>query len=111
MAELTNAKGLDGAPVPAPEAAALLAASPALPKLVACDWRVDLTTTSSTVSSQAEPTALVQLKVEGQPTMAGEDPVVQDVNVEMGRRELKTLVAGLSDIRDQLQNVSEEAAQ
>ena len=111
MAELTNAKSLDGAPVPAPEAAAPLSAAPSLPELVGCDWRVDLTTASTTVSTQAEPTALVQLRVKGQPQKVGEDGVVRDVNVELGRSELKTMVAALHDIRDMLDKTADDEAQ
>ena len=106
--ELSNAKGLDGAPVPAPEAAALLSAAPKLPELVGCDWTTRLTTSSSTVTSQAEPTALVQLQIREQPTRVGEDPQVRDVNVELGRRELRTLMKSLHDIRDMLDETAEQ---
>uniref|UniRef100_A0A3B4APT2 COMM domain-containing protein n=1 Tax=Periophthalmus magnuspinnatus TaxID=409849 RepID=A0A3B4APT2_9GOBI len=65
-----------------------------LPQLKEMDWRVDLVTSSESVSRMAVPTCLLQLKA------------VSTVTMELSRESLDTMLDGLGRIRDQLSVVA-----
>ncbi|CAL1594267.1 unnamed protein product [Knipowitschia caucasica] len=74
-----------------------------LPQLKEVDWRVDLVSSSESVSRMAVPTCLLQLKVEDS---CGGDEAVSTVTVELSRESLDTMLDGLGRIRDQLSAVA-----
>ena len=73
-----------------------------LPRLLDVDWRVDVKTASGHMSNLAIPTALVDLKVQAQPTTSGMMPKTQVVSFEMSRETVSTMLEGLHKIRDTL---------
>ncbi|XP_026166653.1 COMM domain-containing protein 9 [Mastacembelus armatus] len=76
-----------------------------LPQLKELSWRVDLVTSSDSVSRMSVPTCLVQFKVEDPcPSAGGES--VSPVTVELSRESLDTILDGLGRIRDQLSVVA-----
>lgn len=75
-----------------------------LPQLKEMDWRVDLITSSESVSRMAVPTCLVQLKMED--SCCRGDEAVSTVTVELSRESLDTMLDGLGRIRDQLSVVA-----
>ncbi|KAM8751568.1 COMM domain-containing protein 9 isoform 2-T2 [Acanthopagrus schlegelii] len=74
-----------------------------LPQLKELDWRVDMVTSSDSVSRMSVPTCLVQFKMED-PSAGGES--ASAVTVELGRESLDTILDGLGRIRDQLSVVA-----
>ncbi|XP_070764029.1 COMM domain-containing protein 9 [Enoplosus armatus] len=76
-----------------------------LPQLKELDWRVDMVTSSDSVSRMSVPTCLVQLKMEDPCLSAGTESV-STVTVELGRESLDTILDGLGRIRDQLSVVA-----
>lgn len=77
-----------------------------LPRLVNFDWRVDVKTSSDSAARMAQPTCIVQMKVEDNPQHRNQMPAVRSVNVEFSRETLDTMLDGLGKIRDQLSSVS-----
>ncbi|XP_029910028.1 COMM domain-containing protein 9 [Myripristis murdjan] len=75
-----------------------------LPQLKELDWRVDMVTSSDSVSRMAVPTCLVQIKMEESGPAAGE--CVSSMMVELSRESLDTILDGLGRIRDQLSVVA-----
>lgn len=75
------------------------------PKLVDFDWRVDMKTASNHLSRMAVPTVLVEMKVQEPPTTLGEMPDTRDVQFELTKESLATMLDGLSKIRDQLGSI------
>ncbi|XP_068169501.1 COMM domain-containing protein 9 [Antennarius striatus] len=73
------------------------------PQLKELDWRVEMITSSDSVSRMSVPTCLVQLKVED-PSKGSE--TVSTVTVELSRESLDTILDGLGRIRDQLSVVA-----
>uniref|UniRef100_A0A3B4AR52 COMM domain-containing protein n=1 Tax=Periophthalmus magnuspinnatus TaxID=409849 RepID=A0A3B4AR52_9GOBI len=73
-----------------------------LPQLKEMDWRVDLVTSSESVSRMAVPTCLLQLK----DTRCRHDEAVSTVTMELSRESLDTMLDGLGRIRDQLSVVA-----
>ncbi|XP_008296345.1 COMM domain-containing protein 9 [Stegastes partitus] len=76
-----------------------------LPQLKDLNWRVDLVTSSDSVSRMSVPTCLVQLKMEDPCPSAGSESV-SAVTVELSRESLDTILDGLGRIRDQLSVVA-----
>ncbi|KAM9352542.1 COMM domain-containing protein 9-like [Symphorus nematophorus] len=74
-----------------------------LPQLKELDWRVDMVTSSDSISRMSVPTCLVQLKMDD-PSAGGES--VSAVTVELSRESLDTILDGLGRIRDQLSVVA-----
>ncbi|XP_028287215.1 COMM domain-containing protein 9 [Parambassis ranga] len=74
-----------------------------LPQLKDLDWRVDMVTSSDSVSRMSVPTCLVQLKMEDP---SAEGTAVSTVTVELSRESLDTILDGLGRIRDQLSVVA-----
>ncbi|XP_037109111.1 COMM domain-containing protein 9 [Syngnathus acus] len=73
-----------------------------LPQLKAVDWRVDLVSSSDSLSRMCVPTCLVHFKTED---IGGEDSA-SVAAVELSRESLDTMLDGLGRIRDQLSVVA-----
>ncbi|XP_051578703.1 COMM domain-containing protein 9 [Myxocyprinus asiaticus] len=76
-----------------------------LPKLVDMEWRVDMKTSSDSLSRMAVPTCLLQMKLQDSPCING-SPSESRVTVELSRETLDTMIDGLGRIRDQLTAVA-----
>ncbi len=72
------------------------------PVLSRADWRVDVKTSSNLLSRMSVPTVLVGMKVQDTPTHVGVVPDVKDVQFELSKEALQTMLDGLNKIRDQL---------
>jgi COMM domain containing 9 len=59
-------------------------------------------TSSNYLSRMQVPTVMVQMEVQQNPTKAGVMPGVQDVQFELSKETLATMLDGLGKIRDQL---------
>ncbi|XP_048727247.1 COMM domain-containing protein 9-like isoform X2 [Ostrea edulis] len=77
-----------------------------LPRLVDFDWRVDTKMASDAVSRMSVPTCILQMKVQENQTEVNTTPEVNNVNVELSKETLDTMLDGLSKIRDQLSSVA-----
>mmetsp|Transcript_12635 Transcript_12635/g.15237 ORF Transcript_12635/g.15237 Transcript_12635/m.15237 type:complete len:202 (-) Transcript_12635:84-689(-) len=75
-----------------------------IPKFMGLDWRLDVRSASNdpAASRNAQPIAMVKVKVEGEVTRAGQMPQVQETTLEMDKTTVNTIVNTLSQIRDQL---------
>ncbi|XP_061750709.1 COMM domain-containing protein 9 [Nerophis ophidion] len=76
-----------------------------LPRLKELDWRVDMVTSSDSVSRMCVPTCLVQFKTE-EPCHTEEGQPVAVATVELSRESVDTMLDGLGRIRDQLSVVA-----
>ena len=72
---------------------------------VITDWRVDIKTSSNLLSRMSVPTVLVGMKVQDVPTRVDLVPDVKDVQFELSKESLQTMLDGLNKIRDQLSAV------
>jgi len=86
------------------EAATAQLVSP--PKLIDFDWRVDLKTASNHLARMAVPTVFVEMKVQAAPVKRGQMPGVKQVQFELSKQALATMLDGLGKIRDQLSSIS-----
>ncbi|KAL5006642.1 hypothetical protein ScPMuIL_015448 [Solemya velum] len=77
-----------------------------LSKMVDFDWRVDIKTSSDSMSRMSVPTCLLQMKVQQNPIEEGIIPDESNINVELSKETLDTMLDGLSKIRDQLSAVA-----
>ncbi|XP_059787377.1 COMM domain-containing protein 9 isoform X1 [Balaenoptera ricei] len=77
-----------------------------LPRLVDLDWRVDIRTSSDSISRMAVPTCLLQMKIQEDASLCGEQPSMSAVTVELSKETLDTMLDGLGRIRDQLSAVA-----
>ncbi|NWX25446.1 COMD9 protein, partial [Notiomystis cincta] len=77
-----------------------------LPRLVDMDWRVDIKTSSDSIVRMAVPTCLLQLKIQEDAALCGNNPVVSALTVELSKETLDTMLEGLGRIRDQLSAVA-----
>lgn len=77
-----------------------------LPRLIDFDWRVDIKTSSDTITRMSVPTCILQMKVQDMPCDTNITPDVTNVNVELSKETLDTMLDGLSKIRDQLSSVA-----
>ncbi|XP_070561888.1 COMM domain-containing protein 9-like [Ptychodera flava] len=77
-----------------------------LPRLVDFDWRVDLKTSTDTISRMSMPTCVLQLKVQDTPKQVDSVPEVSSLSVELSKETLDTMLDGLGKIRDQLNSVA-----
>ncbi|NXA82474.1 COMD9 protein, partial [Thryothorus ludovicianus] len=77
-----------------------------LPRLVDMDWRVDIKTSSDSIARMAVPTCLLQLKIQEDAALCGNNPVVSALTVELSKETLDTMLEGLGRIRDQLSAVA-----
>ncbi|KAM9301937.1 LOW QUALITY PROTEIN: COMM domain-containing protein 9 [Gastrophryne carolinensis] len=77
-----------------------------LPRLVDLDWRVDIKTSSDSVTRMAVPTCLLQMKIQEDPDLCGLDPATFTLTMELSKETLDTMLDGLGRIRDQLSAVA-----
>ncbi|XP_078196978.1 COMM domain-containing protein 9 isoform X1 [Callithrix jacchus] len=77
-----------------------------LPRLVDLDWRVDIRTSSDSISRMAVPTCLLQMKIQEDPSLCGDKPSISAVTMELSKETLDTMLDGLGRIRDQLSAVA-----
>ncbi|XP_006014707.1 COMM domain-containing protein 9 [Alligator sinensis] len=77
-----------------------------LPRLVDMDWRVDIKTSSDSISRMAVPTCLLQLKIQEDAALCGNNPMISAMTVELSKETLDTMLEGLGRIRDQLSAVA-----
>ncbi|KAL9644163.1 hypothetical protein ABK040_005627 [Willaertia magna] len=76
-----------------------------LPKLIDMKWRVDISTASHVITKMSAPSVVVQLNVQhpsGTKQLMGP---TQQVNFEMNRETLSTMLKGFGKIRDQLASI------
>ncbi len=73
-----------------------------LPKLLHHDWTIHKQSASSAVEQMNVPVVLVRLKVEGTPEKVGVIPPVKEVDFELSKEALETMLDGMAKIRDQL---------
>ncbi|XP_075693158.1 COMM domain-containing protein 9 isoform X1 [Rhinoderma darwinii] len=77
-----------------------------LPRLVDMDWRVDIKTSSDSVTRMAVPTCLLKMKIQEDPGLCGSEPATSTLTMELGKETLDTMLDGLGRIRDQLSAVA-----
>ncbi|XP_060620691.2 COMM domain-containing protein 9 [Anolis sagrei] len=77
-----------------------------LPRLVDMDWRVDIKTSSDSISRMAVPTCLLQLKIKEDAALCGNDFSASTLTVELNKQTLDTMLDGLGRIRDQLSTIA-----
>ncbi|XP_007435081.1 COMM domain-containing protein 9 [Python bivittatus] len=77
-----------------------------LPRLVDMDWRVDIKTSSDNISKMAIPTCLLQLKIQENAALCGDDFATSALTVELNKQTLDTMLDGLGRIRDQLSAIA-----
>eukprot|EP00948_MAST-09A_sp_MAST-9A-sp1_P002820 g2820.t1 len=77
-----------------------------LPKLVDVQWRVGLKTASDEVSNMAVPSVIVELKTQPPSLTEGVLEPVENVQFELEKTTLGTMIDGMSKIRDQLASIS-----
>lgn len=98
-----------------------------LPRLVDFDWKVNIKSSSDSVSRMAAPTCLVQMnvrprpytytppdkrywrQVQSNPESTKEMANVRSINVEFNKETLETMLDGLGKIRDQLSSVAKSS--
>ncbi|XP_069824220.1 COMM domain-containing protein 9 [Dendropsophus ebraccatus] len=77
-----------------------------LPRLVDMDWRVDIKTSSDSVTRMAVPTCLLKMKIQEDPALCGLEPATSTLTMELSKETLDTMLDGLGRIRDQLSAVA-----
>lgn len=77
-----------------------------MPRLVDFDWRIDVKTSSDSLSRMAVPTSFLQLQVQEPASEVGVVPPMSSTNLELSRETLETMLDGLGKIRDQLSSVA-----
>ncbi|XP_075423670.1 COMM domain-containing protein 9 [Ascaphus truei] len=77
-----------------------------LPRLVDLDWRVDIKTSSDSVSRMAVPTCLLQMKIQEDAELCGLELSTSTLTMELSKETLDTMLDGLGRIRDQLSAVA-----
>lgn len=75
------------------------------PKLVDFDWRVDVASSSNVLSHMMVPAVLVELTIQEQATQSRQMASTKNVQFELSKEALGTLVKSLGKIRDQLSNI------
>ena len=81
-----------------------------LPKLMDHSWSVHQQSASSSVASMNVNSVLVRLKVQGQPENTQTIPVVKNMDMELSKESLDTMLEGFSKIRDQLASMKAQEA-
>uniref|UniRef100_A0A0B7ANP7 COMM domain-containing protein n=1 Tax=Arion vulgaris TaxID=1028688 RepID=A0A0B7ANP7_9EUPU len=77
-----------------------------LPKMLDFDWRVDIKTSSDSIARMAVPTCILDLEIQKNPTHVNKSHEIENVNVELSKETLDTMLDGLGKIRDQLASVA-----
>jgi hypothetical protein len=78
------------------------------PKLVDFDWRVDVKTSSHLMERMAVPTVFVEMKVQDPPQRAGEVAPQRNVQFELSKQALATMLDGLEKIKGQLAGIQKK---
>jgi hypothetical protein len=78
---------------------------PSLPRLQDLDWRIDLTNSSDQMHRMNLPSLIVQLKIKENPQSIHDEPKISNINFEMTKSALDTVLEGLWQIRDQLSSL------
>lgn len=76
-----------------------------LPKYVDMNWAINMKKCSSKIPAMNVPTVLLKLQVQGQVTRANEVPDLENIDVELNKPAIETLLDGLGKIRDQLSSL------
>eukprot|EP00472_Partenskyella_glossopodia_P005284 CAMPEP_0197518128 /NCGR_PEP_ID=MMETSP1318-20131121/3257_1 /TAXON_ID=552666 /ORGANISM="Partenskyella glossopodia, Strain RCC365" /LENGTH=158 /DNA_ID=CAMNT_0043068225 /DNA_START=38 /DNA_END=514 /DNA_ORIENTATION=+ len=76
------------------------------PKLLDFDWRVDIASSSNVLSRMLVPSVLVEMTLQDEATHHREMAGTRNVQFELSKEALGTLVKSLGKIRDQLANIS-----
>merc|ERR1712150_37667 len=71
-----------------------------MPRLVDFDWRVDVKSSSDSISRMSVPTCILQLQVKEEAKTQTEITDVNTFNVELSKEKLDTMLDGLGKIRD-----------
>ena len=79
------------------------------PQMVGLNWQVDMKVSSKQMSRMNVPAVLLGLQVKEQPRSISEMPAVKNVNFELSKESLGTLLDGMHKIRDQLGALSSKA--
>ncbi|XP_059177644.1 COMM domain-containing protein 9-like [Physella acuta] len=77
-----------------------------LPKLLDFDWRVDIKTSSDAVARMSVPTCILNFQIQENKTDVKETAQTENINVELSKETLDTMLDGLGKIRDQLASVA-----
>ncbi|XP_027254750.1 COMM domain-containing protein 9 isoform X2 [Cricetulus griseus] len=77
-----------------------------LPYLVDLDWRVDIKTSSDSISRMAVSSCLLQMKIQEDSSLCEDKPYISAVTMELSKEMLATMLDGLGRIRDQLSAVA-----
>ncbi|PIK35519.1 putative COMM domain-containing protein 9-like [Apostichopus japonicus] len=77
-----------------------------LPKLIDFDWRVDIKSSSDSLSRMSVPTCILQLKIQEDTTNTESVTGTQSLNVELSKEKLEAMLDGLGKIRGQLNSVA-----
>jgi hypothetical protein len=83
----------------------LQVSNPSLPRLQDLDWRIDLTNSSDQMHRMNLPSLIVQLKIKENPQSIHDEPKISNINFEMTKSALDTVLEGLWQIRDQLSSL------
>lgn len=78
------------------------AARVSLPQLIDHSWAVHQQSASSSVATMNVPAVVVRLKVREQPDSAIAIPEVKNLDMELSKESLDTMLEGFNKIRDQL---------
>lgn len=76
-----------------------------LPKLVEAKWRIDIKTSSNVVSRLGSSNVILQIKSQQTPQKKGEMGKIENIDFELNKETLETMLKGLSKIRDQLASI------
>lgn len=77
-----------------------------LPKLMDFDWRVDIKSSSDSLSRMSVPTCILQLKIQEDAATSESISGIQSLNVELSKEKLEAMLDGLGKIRGQLNSVA-----
>ena len=75
------------------------------PKLLDFDWRIDHKRSSNFLTRMSVPTVILDMKIQQQPKVQGMIPGVDDIQFELPKEALATMLDGLCKIRDQLSSI------
>lgn len=79
---------------------------PCLSRYLGCNVRVDMKTSADNVSTMAVPTVFVSIDMEKNVQRVDESPELEQVNFELSKESLNTLLQGLEHIKSQLDKLS-----
>ena len=77
-----------------------------LPRLMDHSWSVHQQSSSSSVNQMNVPSVLVRLKVQNQQSDTDNIPSIDNIDMELSKESLETMLEGFGKIRDQLSSLS-----